>query len=184
LDSIPASEHSTGEETPAAATPEAVATPVKASLPEGWLAAVTGKPLEIPTSPVAAAEPPATTSPKPEASPAHLSQSATETVRSFPKQEWADLSAGLHSDTREFVTVPVKPAAGPPAPSAVPVGTTGKSEAANSNGTKEGSPDPVLVEAVVQRVLDKMRPQVVDIITKEFLRPIVQALVHREIEKH
>jgi CheY-like chemotaxis protein len=44
-------------------------------------------------------------------------------------------------------------------------------------------PDPALVEAVVQRVLDKMRPQVVDIITKEFLRPVVQALVHREIEK-
>jgi hypothetical protein len=39
------------------------------------------------------------------------------------------------------------------------------------------------VEAVVQRVLDKLRPQVVEIITKEFLRPIVQALVHREIEK-
>lgn len=45
------------------------------------------------------------------------------------------------------------------------------------------SPDPALVEAVVQRVLEKMRPQVVDLITKEFLRPIVQALVHREIEK-
>jgi hypothetical protein len=44
-------------------------------------------------------------------------------------------------------------------------------------------PDPALVEAVVQRVLDKMRPQVVDIITREFLRPVVQALVHREIEK-
>jgi CheY-like chemotaxis protein len=44
-------------------------------------------------------------------------------------------------------------------------------------------PDPALVEAVVQRVLDKMRPQVVDIITKEFLRPVVQALVQREIEK-
>jgi CheY-like chemotaxis protein len=45
------------------------------------------------------------------------------------------------------------------------------------------APDPALVEAVVQRVLDKMRPQVVDIITKEFLRPVVQALVQREIEK-
>jgi hypothetical protein len=45
------------------------------------------------------------------------------------------------------------------------------------------SPDPALVEAVVQRILDKMRPQVVEIITKEFLRPIVQALVHREILK-
>jgi CheY-like chemotaxis protein len=43
--------------------------------------------------------------------------------------------------------------------------------------------DPALVEAVVQKVLDKMRPQVVEIITKEFLRPIVEALVHREIKK-
>jgi hypothetical protein len=50
--------------------------------------------------------------------------------------------------------------------------------------TAPAVPDPALVEAVVQRVLDKMRPQVVDIITREFLRPVVQALVHREIEKH
>ena len=49
---------------------------------------------------------------------------------------------------------------------------------------ESAAPDPALVEAVVQRVLDKMRPQVVDIITREFLRPVVQALVHREIEKH
>lgn len=46
-----------------------------------------------------------------------------------------------------------------------------------------GVPDAALVEAVVQKVLDKMSPQVVDIITKEFLRPVVQALVHREIKK-
>ena len=60
--------------------------------------------------------------------------------------------------------------------------------AENGPTAAEGSasvaaPDPALVEAVVQRVLDKMRPQVVDIITKEFLRPVVQALVHREITK-
>jgi CheY-like chemotaxis protein len=60
----------------------------------------------------------------------------------------------------------------------------GNSSASPANSVPAGSPDPALVEAVVQRVLDKMRPQVVDIITKEFLRPIVQALVHREIEKH
>jgi hypothetical protein len=53
-----------------------------------------------------------------------------------------------------------------------------------ANSAAPAAPDPALVEAVVQRILEKMRPQVVDIITKEFLRPIVQALVHREIEKH
>ena len=59
------------------------------------------------------------------------------------------------------------------------------SQPASRSPLQTSSPDAcALVEAVVQRVLEKMRPQVVDIITKEFLRPIVQALVHREIEKH
>ncbi len=55
--------------------------------------------------------------------------------------------------------------------------------ASSASATIAAPPDPALVEAVVQRVLEKMRPQVVDIITKEFLRPVVQALVHREITK-
>ena len=66
----------------------------------------------------------------------------------------------------------------------VPVAPDGNSQASLASSSPEASPDAALVEAVVQRVLDKMRPQVVDIITKEFLRPIVQALVHREIDKH
>jgi len=55
--------------------------------------------------------------------------------------------------------------------------------AATPSSPAPEAPDAALVEAVVQRVLDKMRPQVVDIITKEFLRPVVQALVQREIKK-
>ncbi|MGD0908932.1 MAG: response regulator [Candidatus Acidiferrales bacterium] len=66
----------------------------------------------------------------------------------------------------------------------IPAAAVASSLPASANLAPAPTPDPVLVEAVVQRVLDKMRPQVVDIITKEFLRPIVQALVHREIEKH
>jgi CheY-like chemotaxis protein len=50
--------------------------------------------------------------------------------------------------------------------------------------SQPGSTDPAVVEAVVQRVMQKMSPQVIDIITREFLRPVVQALVKREIEKH
>ena len=56
------------------------------------------------------------------------------------------------------------------------------SVAGSASGSGSG-PDPALVEAVVQKVISKMSPQVVDIITREFLRPIVQALVHRAIEK-
>jgi hypothetical protein len=61
--------------------------------------------------------------------------------------------------------------------------STLEASSASAPPAAPAGPDPALVEAVVQRVLDKMRPQVVDIITKEFLRPIVQALVHREITK-
>jgi hypothetical protein len=70
----------------------------------------------------------------------------------------------------------------PSAEQAPPV-IAGNLQPAAANSESLGSPDPALVEAVVQRILDKMRPQVVDIITKEFLRPVVQALVHREITK-
>jgi CheY-like chemotaxis protein len=134
-----------------------------------------------------------------------LSQSAEDTARSIPTQEWADLAASLQLQAVESVAEkrksasapvgqvpPVGPAIAPPAP-ANPVSAKAESTfsepaisaPANSApaNSAPASPDPVLVEAVVQRILDKMRPQVVDIITKEFLRPIVQALVHREIEK-
>jgi CheY-like chemotaxis protein len=133
-----------------------------------------------------------------------LAQSAEDTARSIPKQDWADLAASLQ--TKSIDPVPEKPKAAsspvaqsPAAPDAndqpaaasiahvLPAtASNALSAPANSaptNSVPPASPDPALVEAVVQRILEKMRPQVVDIITKEFLRPIVQALVHREIEK-
>ena len=131
-----------------------------------------------------------------------LEQNAEDTARSIPKQEWADLAATLLQRPGEPVAEKPK-AAAPPAPPtpvapAAPVANsqpapasvtqniaagTADAQAASANSALPPTPDPALVEAVVQRVLDKMRPQVVDIITKEFLRPVVQALVHREITK-
>jgi CheY-like chemotaxis protein len=111
-----------------------------------------------------------------------LAQSAEDTARSIPKEDWADLAASLQTKSTEPVAEILKPASAPNALySAVPAAN---GQTASANSAPSAPPDPVLVEAVVQRILDKMRPQVVDIITKEFLRPIVQALVHREIEKH
>jgi hypothetical protein len=109
-------------------------------------------------------------------------QSTEDTAHSIPKQQWADLAASLQPSANKQPAPPVK---SEPAPAAqVPVTSAGSDLAPLASPAQEASPDTALVEAVVQRVLDKMRPQVVDIITKEFLRPIVQALVHREIEKH
>jgi CheY-like chemotaxis protein len=126
-------------------------------------------------------------------------QSTEDTARSIPKQDWADLAASLQPRPIEPVAEKPKPATpvvaqapavpvanAKPAPAPVaqpPAATDANAEPASENSAAPGSPDPALVEAVVQRVLEKMRPQVVDIITKEFLRPVVQALVHREVTK-
>jgi hypothetical protein len=109
-------------------------------------------------------------------------QSAEDTARSVPKQDWADLAASLQTKPAE--PVKEKPKLVPSAASMPSPAPAANVQPASANSSASAEPDPALVEAVVQRILDKMRPQVVDIITKEFLRPIVQALVHREIEKH
>jgi CheY-like chemotaxis protein len=44
-------------------------------------------------------------------------------------------------------------------------------------------PDPALVNAIVDAVIEKMRPQILDIVTREILRPVIEALVHREFDK-
>jgi CheY-like chemotaxis protein len=126
-------------------------------------------------------------------------QSAEDTARSIPKQDWADLAASLQPKTIEALAekakaalpvlppVPAVPASNiQPAPvssAQKPAEAEGNAQPDPANSATADSPDPALVEAVVQRVLEKMRPQVVDIITKEFLRPVVQALVNREIQK-
>ena len=126
-------------------------------------------------------------------------QSTEDTARSIPKQDWADLAASIPPKTIEALAekakaalpvvppVPSVPASNvQPAPVPValkPADTEGNAPPEPANSATADSPDPALVEAVVQRVLEKMRPQVVDIITKEFLRPVVQALVNREIQK-
>jgi len=127
-------------------------------------------------------------------------QSPEDTARSIPKKDWADLTASLQPKPVEPVAEKPKPSTAPvaqapavptanaqPAPASVAQilpASAANAQRESANSALPASPDPALVEAVVQRVLDKMRPQVVEIITKEFLRPIVQALVHREVEKH
>jgi len=119
-----------------------------------------------------------------ESVPSHSSQSAEDTTHSIPRQDWDDLGASISPSAAEPATPQTKPVFAPAAHVQVPVAPAASFQAALPGPVQPAPPDPALVEAVVQRVLDKMRPQVVDIITKEFLRPIVQALVHREIEKH
>jgi len=43
--------------------------------------------------------------------------------------------------------------------------------------------DPRVVEDVVARVVERMQPQILEIITREVLRPVVEALVRRQLEQ-
>ncbi len=122
--------------------------------------------------------------------------SAEDTARSISKRDWAELAASLNPNRAagsvERIAIPhvAEESAGPGAHSdaftalaSIAQGAVGEVQPESSSSEPSAPPDPVLVEAVVQRILEKWRPQVVDIITKEFLRPIVQALVQREILK-
>jgi CheY-like chemotaxis protein len=159
-------------------------------------------------SPIPVAQPHAVTATSPQSASTNSAppvskpsaQIAEDTARSIPKKDWADLAASLQRKPIEPVAEKPKPPTAPaaqapavpaanaqPAPASVaqiPPATAANAQPESAGSALPASPDPALVEAVVQRVLDKMRPQVVEIITKEFLRPIVQALVHREVEKH
>jgi len=131
------------------------------------------------------------------------SQAPEDTARSVPIHKWAEMTDTLEERASQIVMSGIN--SGSLAAAQNPTATQLNSQVAAlepwqgsqpdaplkpeqaispaASSSAPAVPDPALVEAVVQRVLDKMRHQVVDIITREFLRPVVQALVHREIEK-
>jgi len=43
--------------------------------------------------------------------------------------------------------------------------------------------DPATIEAVALRVIERMQPKIIELVTRELLRPVVEALVQRELEK-
>jgi CheY-like chemotaxis protein len=73
--------------------------------------------------------------------------------------------------------VPAALASSVPAPAAV------TDQAVESSSEYAAPPSPELIDAVVARVLARMQPQVIEIVTREILRPVVEALVHRELDK-
>ena len=55
--------------------------------------------------------------------------------------------------------------------------------AARPGSAPVSPPDPATIEAVVLRVIDRMQPKIIELVTRELLRPVVEALVQRELEK-
>lgn len=154
-------------------------------------------PAPDPQSPVSAQEQAATVeeSPVPSEVAADSKTPKETTIQPSPvppvEQEASSMAAPETPEASAPTTAPTEqspdatalaPEAAVSAPSESPA-LSSASASTDAAAPLQSKADPALVEAVVQRVLDKMRPQVVDIITKEFLRPVVQVLVRREIEK-
>ena len=133
----------------------------------------------------------------------HSSQAAEMTAEhpaaesESSKQDWADLTETMQAGVGEAISEQhsgqsdetsaeqhsSQAAAESESTALVPAAKTESNISTPEAHSTPVVPDADLVEAVVQRILEKVRPQVVDIITKEFLRPIVHVLVQREIEK-
>jgi CheY-like chemotaxis protein len=65
-----------------------------------------------------------------------------------------------------------------------PQGNPGQPESAvRPNPASVSASDSAAIEAVVLRVIDRMQPKIIELVTRELLRPVVEALVQRELEK-
>jgi hypothetical protein len=45
------------------------------------------------------------------------------------------------------------------------------------------SPSPEAMEAAIQRVMERMKPQIMELVSRDILRPLVEALVQQELKK-
>jgi CheY-like chemotaxis protein len=61
----------------------------------------------------------------------------------------------------------------------------GQPSAAPSNlaVTEAPAPSPEVIEAVVNRLLERMQPQIMEVVNREVLRPAIEAIVRREMDK-
>ncbi|HEX2714862.1 MAG TPA: response regulator [Candidatus Acidoferrales bacterium] len=94
-----------------------------------------------------------------------------------PEETQVTTSGHTAAGSWDLVSAQASEPAAPAAPAA-----PARSDAARSFAVPP-PPDPQVVEAVVARVVERLQPQVVDIVTREILRPVVEALVRRTLEK-
>jgi hypothetical protein len=110
------------------------------------------------------------------------------------KAAWAPKLPDVQPLPKE--TVPVAPVASAIAPGAAEasVGLPVAAEAIASvaadltkstvkEAAASGALSPEVVEAVVTRIVERMQPKIMELVTREILRPVVEALVRREASK-
>jgi CheY-like chemotaxis protein len=139
------------------------------------------KAFALPTAPVEPA--PAAVKPQPEVAPA---ERAEEPEGEFAI-DWPPTFIPVASSAVHEIRTPSLEIVPPPAVHAAPEGAEpARSEpefAAVSPATAVSSLSPDAAEAVIQRVIERLQPQIVEMVTRDILRPLVEALVRGEIEK-
>ena len=177
-------------EAPALAEPEPA--PEMASSTAKWIEAVPAEPAEVPEIEAAAQEEPAApveAEPFPTAPPAvELPPVAPPEVELPPMAPTEEEEASGWAEPREESAEPAPAWSSPVAPSALsvePAGIESELRPAESVQSFEvpQPANPKLVEEVVARVIARMQPQILEMVTREILKPVVEALVRRELEK-
>ena len=79
--------------------------------------------------------------------------------------------------------VPTKPPASREALADIPFLTPSHAGESGPNGSSEHAPDSATVDAVVQKVLEKLGPQIHDLFSEAVLKPLVENLLHDETGK-
>lgn len=102
----------------------------------------------------------------------------------------ADTILARHRTQTAAAEAPAASAAAP-APAVVPPAAPAAAAPSVSAPTEEyratvkfaRPPSPELIEAISERVLAQLDPYIIEKITKEIVRPIVEAMIHKELEK-
>ena len=98
---------------------------------------------------------------------------------------WSGTPAPVQEAPTEVATVvpPVKEQVViAPAPERIPGPSAEAHPTVQSFGVPT-MPSPQAIEEVVERVMERLQPQIMEVVRKEILRPVVEALVKRELEK-
>ncbi len=167
----------TNEEAPAPQLNESIPSASAGTSPPAW---------EVESEAVAASAPPATESRSWE----ELAQQVAEEAAAAalrPSAGSPEEPAPALPVERVRLSAPAESVAqgGPTIPDVVPPAQVSPAPGGGVQTYEVPQPaDAEVVDAVVAKVLERMKPEVIDIVTREILKPVVEALVRRELEKH
>lgn len=164
-------EESGAKEGSVSAEPRPLGSPAPGQVtPFSW-PAVTNSPAEVPAKaekPLAAHE---------QTTPLELD------LPSLPDHE-AVITAATEAARLAFSELNTLPGSGKSFESSDRNATTEHKDTFSVSATDSISPTPEMIDAVVNRLLERMQPQIMEVVNREVLRPAIEAIVRREIKKN